>query len=90
MAFGLVATPAVAEPVKLLAAGSLRAALSEASQAFTAAEGTEVAHDFAPSGLLRERIMEEQQADLVLTYCTNAVLAAAECRRCRSSTFPRT
>lgn len=64
MAFGLAATPAAAEPVKLLAAGSLRAALSEASQAFTTAKGTEVVHDFAPSGLLRERIMEGEMADV--------------------------
>ncbi|WP_022729315.1 molybdate ABC transporter substrate-binding protein [Fodinicurvata sediminis] len=64
MAFGLAATPAAAEPVKLLAAGSLRAALSEASQTFTAAEGTEVANDFAPSGLLRERIMEGEAVDV--------------------------
>ncbi|MDO5658869.1 MAG: molybdate ABC transporter substrate-binding protein [Paracoccus sp. (in: a-proteobacteria)] len=45
-----------AEPLDLYAAGSLRAALSEVAAAFTTATGVEVRTEFAPSGLLRERI----------------------------------
>lgn len=53
----LVATPAAAEPVRLAAAGSLRAALAEVSAAFAAAPGGgAVAETYAPSGLLRDRI----------------------------------
>ncbi|MBY0336431.1 MAG: molybdate ABC transporter substrate-binding protein [Acetobacteraceae bacterium] len=46
-----------AEPVRLAAAGSLRAALSEVAAAFSAAAGgAPVAETYAPSGLLRQRI----------------------------------
>jgi molybdate transport system substrate-binding protein len=53
----LFAMPASAEPVRLAAAGSLRAALAEVAQAFTrGAGGTMVTQTYAPSGLLRQRI----------------------------------
>lgn len=52
-----VATPAVAEPVRLAGAGSLRAALAEVSDTFAHAPGgMAVAQTYAPSGLLRRRI----------------------------------
>jgi molybdate transport system substrate-binding protein len=43
-------------PVRLHAAGSLKAALSDVAQAFTAAHGIKVAATFGPSGLLRDRL----------------------------------
>ncbi len=53
----LLAMPAAAEPVRLAAAGSLRAALAEVATAFAAAPGGgPVAQTYAPSGLLRQRI----------------------------------
>lgn len=53
-------TPSAADPVRLLAAGSLRAALTE----IAAASGLEVAMEFGPSGLLRARIEAGEAADL--------------------------
>ncbi len=52
------------EPVRLHAAGSLRAALTEAAQAFTAATGVAVAPVFGASGLLRERIAAGEAAEV--------------------------
>jgi ABC-type molybdate transport system substrate-binding protein len=62
---GLVATPASAqEPVRLYAAGSLRAALTEIAKSYQAASGTPVASTFGPSGLLRERIEKGESAEV--------------------------
>jgi molybdate transport system substrate-binding protein len=52
----LSVAPAMAEPVRLAAAGSLRAALTEAAAAFAAPGGAPVEPRFGPSGLLRQRI----------------------------------
>jgi ABC-type molybdate transport system substrate-binding protein len=53
----IFAMPAAAEPVRLAAAGSLRAALAEVAQAFARAPGgAAVTQTYAPSGLLRQRI----------------------------------
>ena len=52
----LAMTPASAEEVSLFAAGSLKAALSEVAEDYTAAFGTPVTASFGPSGLMRERI----------------------------------
>jgi molybdate transport system substrate-binding protein len=53
----VVATPAAAEPVRLAAAGSLRAALADVSEAFARSPGgVAVTQAYAPSGLLRQRI----------------------------------
>jgi len=53
----LAAMPAAAEPVRLAAAGSLRAALADVSGAFSASPGgVPMAQTYAPSGLLRDRI----------------------------------
>jgi len=53
-----------AEPLQLHAAGSLRAALNEVIEAFTAETGVQVEATYAPSGLLRERIAEGEASDL--------------------------
>lgn len=53
----LMSAPVAAEPVRLAAAGSLRAALAEVATDFAASPGgTQVAQTYAPSGLLRQRI----------------------------------
>lgn len=59
---GLAMTPAMAEEVSLFAAGSLKAALSEVAEDYTAAYGTPVATRFGPSGLMRERIETGEEA----------------------------
>ncbi len=52
------------EPVRLYAAGSLTAALTEASEAFTHESGIKVARTFGASGLLRERIETGETAEV--------------------------
>jgi molybdate transport system substrate-binding protein len=57
--------PAVAaDPVRLYAAGSLKAALTDVSKAYEGAYGTPVEMEFAASGLLRERIEGGEPADV--------------------------
>jgi molybdate transport system substrate-binding protein len=73
-------TAATAAPVKLLAAGSLKAALSEVAEAFTADNGTAVESDFAPSGLLRKRIEAGEQADVFASANLKYPQAIAEAR----------
>ena len=53
-----------AEPVRLYAAGSLRAAMTEIAQAFQAVEGIAVTGEFGPSGLLRGRIAKGEPAEV--------------------------
>lgn len=50
--------------VRLHAAGSLRSALTELGQAFTAAYGTKVEMQFGSSGLLRERLERGEPGDV--------------------------
>jgi len=50
--------------VRVLAAGSLRAAIGEIAGAFSAATGIAIESGFGPSGLLRERIEKEEGTDL--------------------------
>jgi molybdate transport system substrate-binding protein len=57
------AEPAQA-PVRLYAAGSLRAALTEIATAFTAETGIAVTGTFGASGLLRERIEAGEPAEI--------------------------
>lgn len=57
-------TAQAAEPLRLHAAGSLRAALTEAVEAYSARTGVPVEAAFAPSGLLRERIAGGEASDL--------------------------
>lgn len=51
-----------AEQINLYAAGSLRAALGDVAKAFEAATGNRVTTEFAPSGLLRQRIEQGETA----------------------------
>lgn len=53
-----------ADPVRLLAAGSLRAALTEVADAWALESNGAVSADFAPSGLLRDRILGGEAADV--------------------------
>jgi molybdenum ABC transporter molybdate-binding protein len=53
-----------AGPVRLLAAGSLRAALADVADAWTAKSNGTVSADFAPSGLLRNRILGGEAVDI--------------------------
>ena len=52
------------EPVRLYAAGSLRAALNEVAAAFTAATSVKVVAEYGPSGLLRDRIAKGEPAEV--------------------------
>lgn len=67
LACSMVAKPASAEEpstVRLLAAGSLQAALGEVANRFSAAEKIPVKASFGPSGVLRGRIEKGEAADL--------------------------
>lgn len=50
-----------ADDVKLIAAGSLKAALSDVAKAFSDDTGTAVSTTFGPSGLMREKIEAGEQ-----------------------------
>ncbi len=60
--------PASAVPssaaVSVYAAGSLRAALTEAARVFERQSGTRVAFNFGPSGLLKDKLLAGERADL--------------------------
>lgn len=67
LAVGVAMAPSFAgaqEPVRLYAAGSLRAALSEVAEAFAQTHGLKVALTFGASGLLRERIEKGEPAEV--------------------------
>ena len=53
-----------AETVRLFAAGSLRAAMTDIARAFTAQYGVPVETTFGPSGLLRQRIEGGEMVDV--------------------------
>jgi molybdate transport system substrate-binding protein len=53
-----------ADPVRLLAAGSLRAALTDVADAWALESNGAVSADFAPSGLLRDRILGGEAVDV--------------------------
>jgi molybdate transport system substrate-binding protein len=53
-----------AEPVRVFAAGSLKLAFTELAAAFEAKEGTPIRLEFGPSGLLRDRLLKGEAADL--------------------------
>jgi molybdate transport system substrate-binding protein len=57
-------TGSAAESVRLHAAGSLRAALTEIAQAFESREGARVEGKFGPSGVLREEIAKGVPAEV--------------------------
>lgn len=58
----IVMTDAKAETLRLYAAGSLKAALTDVARAFEAAEGLPVETAFGASGLMRERIEKGEPA----------------------------
>lgn len=59
------AMPAQAqEPVRLYAAGSLKAAMTDIAEAFRRESGIAVTATFGASGLLRDRIVQGEQADV--------------------------
>lgn len=61
----LIAVPVSAQdPVKLYAAGSLRAAMTEVGTAYQEKTGVAVAGTFGPSGLLRDRIAKGEPAEV--------------------------
>lgn len=64
--------------VRLHAAGSLRPALTELSQAFTAAHGVKVEAQFGSSGLLRERLERGEPGDVYASADTGNPLALAK------------
>lgn len=66
LALATVGADATAQdaPVRLHAAGSLRAVMTELAQSYRAGGGPEVAATFGASGLLRERIEKGEAADV--------------------------
>ncbi len=61
----ITAGPAMAqEPVRLYAAGSLKAVMEEIANAFRQDSGLAVAGTFGPSGLLRDRIAKGENAEV--------------------------
>jgi len=66
-----------AEPVRVLAAGSLRTAMSETATAFAGSAGLRVEANFGPSGVLRERIEKGEAADLFASADMGNPLALA-------------
>lgn len=54
----------LAEDINLYAAGSLRSALSDVAEAFEQVTGNTVKPEFAPSGLLRQRIEQGEPANV--------------------------
>jgi len=65
VAMTITTGPALADGmVRLHAAGSLRAAMTDIADAFEAAHGGRVERAFGPSGLLRERIEGGEQAEV--------------------------
>ncbi len=64
LAMTVTAQPALAQEVRLHAAGSLKAAMIDITDAFEAATGATVARNFGPSGLLRERIEQGEPAEV--------------------------
>ncbi len=61
----MTAAPAMSQdPVRLYAAGSLKAVMEEIATAFKAETGVAVAGTFGPSGLLRNRIADGEAAEI--------------------------
>jgi molybdate transport system substrate-binding protein len=62
-----MSTSLAAEPVKVLAAGSLRGVVTDLAQEAKESLGIQLEPDFGGSGLLRERIEKGEKADLFLS-----------------------
>lgn len=87
---GAAIRTAGAAAVHVLAAGSLREALGEVGQRYRAATGIEVAADFGPSGLLRQRIEKGEHADLLASAdMGNPLTLLNEARATRVVMFTR-
>ncbi|MBL8670929.1 MAG: molybdate ABC transporter substrate-binding protein [Alphaproteobacteria bacterium] len=71
---------AAAEPVRLYAAGSLKAALGEVAASFAAKAGTPVAETYGASGLLRERIEKGEPAEIFASANMEHPAAVARAR----------
>ena len=69
------------EAVRVLAAGSLRTAMTELAQAFTASGGPSVTTTFGASGLLRERIEKGEGADVFASADVGNAVALARANR---------
>jgi len=69
------------DPVRVFAAGSLRAAMTEIAQTFTAAGGPAVTTTFGASGLLRERIEKGESADVFASADVGNALTLARTNR---------
>jgi molybdate transport system substrate-binding protein len=78
-----------ADPVRLLAAGSLRDALTEVSDAFAARGNGIVVADFAPSGLLRDRILSGEAVDVFASANLEHPQAIADERGGKVQAFAR-
>ena len=74
-------TASAQEPVRVFAAGSLRAAMTEMAQSFTAAGGVAVNPTFGASGLLRERIEKGEGVDVFASADVGNALALARAGR---------
>ncbi|HEX9461536.1 MAG TPA: molybdate ABC transporter substrate-binding protein [Alphaproteobacteria bacterium] len=64
MAFAPISPALAEEPIRLYAAGSLRGALTEVTDAFALEHGVPVAATFGASGLLRQRIENGEPGEL--------------------------
>jgi molybdate transport system substrate-binding protein len=90
---GSLPAVASAEAVRLFAAGSLKAVISEAARAFEAkAPGVKVELEFGPSGLLRERIEKGEAAHVFASADVGHPAKLAEAGRAasRAAVFART
>jgi ABC-type molybdate transport system substrate-binding protein len=65
MGLAMISAQALADPLKIFAAGSLTTAFTEMVHAFPAPAGTIAPPVFGPSGVLRERIEHGEPADLL-------------------------
>jgi molybdate transport system substrate-binding protein len=71
-------TTSVEDPIRVLAAGSLRNAFADIIGAFTTASGLAVSADFGPAGLLRQRIETGEAFDLFASANMDHPLRLAE------------
>lgn len=67
--------------IRLYAAGSLRAVMTEIAQAFAASGGTTVSSTFGASGLLRERIEKGEPAEVFASADLGNAMALAQAGR---------
>jgi ABC-type molybdate transport system substrate-binding protein len=79
-----------ADPLHVLAAGSLREVVGDIGERYKAATGTVVTADFGPSGVLRERIEKGEKADLLASAdMGHPLILLADGRAARVAMFTR-